>query len=144
MKRSALLAGLLLAVSAHAGDLAVAHAWVRWLPGDLPAAGYATIENRGAQPQRLTGVDSPDYAAVMLHRSVSTEGVDRMQAVGGLDLPAHTATALAPGGYHLMLMRPRRALAPGDRVMLRLHFADGSTLEATAVVRPPTAQGDAD
>ena len=119
-------------------------AWVRWLPGDLPAAGYATIRNAGGAPMRLIGADSPDYAMAMLHRSVNRNGVERMVGVDGMAVPAHGSAALAPGGYHFMLMRPRHSIAPGDTVHLRLRFADGSSLESGFVVRPAGAQGSAD
>jgi copper(I)-binding protein len=143
MRGLAFLLGVLLAAGACAGDedggVAVTRAWVRWLPGDLPAGGYATIENHGAYDVRLTGADSPDYAMVMLHRSVSENGMEHMQAADAVDVPAHASAALAPGGYHLMLMRPRHAVAPGDTVHVRLHFADGSTIDAAFAVRPATA-----
>jgi copper(I)-binding protein len=143
MRGPVLLLGMLLAAGAcaseGAGGVAVTHAWVRWLPGDLPAGGYATIENHGAHEVRLTGADSPDYAMVMLHRSVSENGMEHMQAADAIDVPAHASAALAPGGYHLMLMRPRHAVAPGDTVRVRLHFADGSAIDSAFAVRPATA-----
>jgi copper(I)-binding protein len=141
-----LVGGLLLAATtlAAGNGVGVSHAWMRWLPGDLPAGGYATIENRGDSAVRLVGADSPDYAMVMLHRSVQRDGVERMLAVDGLDVPAHGSAALAPGGYHLMLMQPRHPIAPGDKLHLRLRFADGASLDSVFVVRPATAMGDAD
>jgi copper(I)-binding protein len=144
MNRGLLLAGMLLAVTSAlaAGDsVVVTHAWVRWLPVDLPAGGYAIIANRGDGAMRLVGADSPDYGMVMLHRSVQRDGVERMQAVDGVDVPAHGSAELAPGGYHFMLMHPLHAIAPGDSVRMRLHFADGSTIDAEFPVRPATAQG---
>ncbi len=141
MKGVALLAAILLSVGAQAaGDgVSVTHAWVRWLPGNLPAGGYATIENRGDRTIRLLGADSPDYAMVMLHRSVEQNGVERMLAVDGMDVPAHGSAALAPGGYHLMLMQARHTIAPGAAVHMRLHFSDGSSVAADFIARPPSA-----
>jgi hypothetical protein len=140
-----LLAGLLLsaaALTASGADVDVVHAWIRWLPGDLPAGGYATIENHGDKPIRLLGADSTDYGMVMLHRSIQHNGIERMESINGMEVPAHTSAALAPGGYHLMLMHSRHAIAPGDRVRLRLRFADGTSVESDFIVHPATAQGD--
>jgi len=78
---------------------------------------------------------------VMLHRSVQRDGVERMQTVTGIDVPAHGSAALEPGGYHLMLMHPLHAIAPGGKVRVRLHFADGSIINAEFPVRAATALG---
>ncbi|MGH8040828.1 MAG: copper chaperone PCu(A)C [Rudaea sp.] len=143
MKHWLLLSGCLFAAAAaHAAgnSVTVADAWVRWLPGDLPAGGYATIANHSATAIRLLEADSPDYAMVMLHRSVQRDGVEKMESVDGMDVPAQGSAKLAPGGYHLMLMQPRHTIAPGDHVQLRLHFSDGETVESDFAVRPATAQ----
>ncbi|MGH8212774.1 MAG: copper chaperone PCu(A)C, partial [Rhodanobacteraceae bacterium] len=77
------------AAAAPAPSLKAEHGWVRWLPANLPAAGYATIVNDGDGVQRLTGASSPDYGSVMLHRSRLAEGDSTMEMVEHLDIPAH-------------------------------------------------------
>ncbi|MDE2070919.1 MAG: copper chaperone PCu(A)C [Gammaproteobacteria bacterium] len=121
--------------------LQIEHAWIRWLPADLPAAAYAVIVNHGDANARLIGADSPDYDMVMLHRSRLEQGSSVMQAVAGMDIPAHAEAALAPGGYHLMLSEPRHAIKPGDTVKINLHFAGGAVLQADFPVRPANASG---
>ncbi|MGH8278011.1 MAG: copper chaperone PCu(A)C [Gammaproteobacteria bacterium] len=116
-------------------------AWIRWLPMNLPAAGYVTIENHGARPARLVSATSPDYGSVVLHRSEEANGIDRMLAVSTIEIPAHGAVALAPGGYHLMLSGARRAIEPGDQVRITLHFAGGASLQVDFPVRPASASG---
>ena len=146
MNRGLLLASVLLAIASSApaagNSAVVTHAWVRWLPGDLPAGGYAVIANRGDDAMRLIGADSPDYGMVMLHRSLHHDGVERMQTVDAVVVPAHGTALLAPGGYHLMLMHPLHAIMPGDSVRVRLYFAGGAALSVEFPVRPATAQGD--
>ena len=121
--------------------ITVEHGWVRWLPANLPAAGYATLRNDSDRPVKLTGADSPDYGMAMLHRSMQMHGQDTMQRVDALDIPAHEAVKLAPGGYHLMLMNPKHPIKPGDTVRVSLHFADGETIRATWPVRPANSSG---
>lgn len=122
-------------------DVRVEHAWIRWLPANLPSAGYAVIVNDSDATARLTGVQSADYGMVMLHRSLLAQSDSRMEMVDHLDIPAHGSVKLAPGGYHLMLSRARRPIKPGDTVKVTLEFAGGATLQADFSVRPANASG---
>lgn len=148
MKLRNMLGAALLAMIACAATAApapsalrVEHAWIRWLPAELPAAAYAVIENAGAVSARLTGASSPDYGMVMLHRSQSVNGVEKMSMVSGMEIPAHGNAALAPGGYHLMLTKPKHPIKPGDTVHLTLHFAGGGSIQVDFPVRPANASG---
>ncbi|MGN6705205.1 MAG: copper chaperone PCu(A)C [Rhodanobacter sp.] len=140
-----LLAGLSLAAGVHAAaadQVHASHAWIRVLPGTLPAGGYVTLENRGDQPVALTGARSAAYAQVMLHHSSTQGGMSRMTMVESLPIPAHGTVVLAPGGYHLMLMQPGAAVSPGSEVKLQLQFDDGSSLPVDFIARPANALGD--
>lgn len=134
---AALLPGVTCATSAE--NVQVSHAWLRILPGDLPAAGYATLHNTGKQPASLTGARSSLYADVMLHLSSGAGGTNRMRMVNTMSIPAHDTAQLAPGAYHLMLTKPAHPVRPGDRVPMTLTFADGSTLHTTFIARPANA-----
>lgn len=137
-----LLAGLLLAGGAHAAaadHVRASHAWIRVLPGALPAGAYVTLENDGDQPVALSGADSTVYADVMLHQSSTAGGMSRMSMVDSVNVPAHGKAELAPAGFHLMLMQPNAPVKPGDTVRLTLKFTDGSTLATDFVARPANA-----
>jgi periplasmic copper chaperone A len=139
---SLLLAGLLLAGGAHATDadhIRASHAWIRVLPGALPAGAYVTLENDGEQPVALRGAGSTVYAEVMLHQSSRAGGMSRMSMVDALNVPAHGKAELAPAGYHLMLMQPNAPVTPGDTVTPTLQFGDGSTLATDFIARPANA-----
>lgn len=139
---SFLLAGLLLCTGAQAtaaDHVHASHAWIRVLPGDLPAGGYVTLRNDSDQPVALNGARSPAYADVMLHRSSTAGGMSRMTMVDTLTVPAHGDAVLAPAGYHLMLMQPIAPVKPGDTVKLTLTFSDGSTLATDFIARPANA-----
>lgn len=122
----------------------VEHAWIRWLPAQLPSAGYAVIVNDSDATVRLTGARSTDYGTVMLHRSMLANSDSRMEMVDQLDIPAHGSVKLAPGGYHLMLSVPKRGIKPGDHVEMTLEFAGGAELQTDFSVRPANASGPAD
>ena len=122
-----LLAGLLLAGGVHAAaadHVRASHAWIRVLPGTLPAGAYVTLENDSDHPVALSGTSSTVYADVMLHRSSTEGGVSRMAMVDSLDVPAHGKAELAPAGYHLMLMQPDTPVKAGDTITLTLKFID--------------------
>lgn len=138
---------LAFALPAHAKDSAavrVSGAWIRVLPGALPNAGYAVLHNDSAHAIDLVSADSHAYGRVMLHRSTETGGVSRMLPVKQLAIPAHGQVTLAPGGYHLMLMQRAVPVKPGMHVTIRLHFADGSTLDGDFLARPANASGVSD
>lgn len=130
----ALLFGASLATRADA--VTVRDAWVREAPpGAAVLAAYLTIENPGPRAVKLVGVTSPDFDSVMLHQTRVREGVATMMAVDALSVPARGRAALVPGGDHLMLYGPHRALAAGASVTLRLRFDSGATLTVKAPVR---------
>jgi periplasmic copper chaperone A len=120
----------------------VSHAWIRLLPGDLPAGGYATLRNAGGTPLALIGARSPDYREIMLHESTTRNGLSKMAIIERLRLPPHATVTLAPGGYHLMLMDALHPIKPGDHVKVTLRFANGDTLESEFIARPANAGDD--
>ncbi|MGF6723643.1 copper(I)-binding protein [Paraburkholderia sp. GAS41] len=125
--------------AAAAGPQAVTaqHAWVRWLPNNLPAAGYVTLVNSSDKPVDLTDISSDDYQGTMLHQSVANGSTQQMVMVDKLTIPAHGQVAIAPGGYHIMLEHAQHKVAPGDTVHLKLQFSDGETLDTPFAVKSP-------
>jgi copper(I)-binding protein len=114
-------------------------AWIRWLPANLPAAGYATLENGGDAAIVLTGVSSPGYGDVSIHRTVTLGADTDMVPVDKLVINPHASVNFAAAGYHLMLMQPTTPLKPGDHVPITLRFADGSSMRVEFEVRKPDA-----
>lgn len=143
---STLAALLLGSLSAHAAESqpaspVVEDAWIRLLPGDLPAAGYFGLRNRSDAARSLSGVESPAFAMAMLHKSSAENGQSQMQHVGSVALAPHGDVRFAPGSYHLMLMGAKKALAVGEHVPVVLSFSDGSSVTVEFVVRPAGATG---
>jgi periplasmic copper chaperone A len=113
------------------------HAWVRWLPNNLPAAGYVTLVNSSDKAVDLTDISSDDYQGAMLHQTVANGSTQQMVMVDKLTVPAHGQVAIAPGGYHIMLEHAQHKVAPGDTVHLKLQFSDGETLDTAFAVKSP-------
>ncbi len=116
------------------------NARIRWLPGELPLAGYAELVNSGTAPLQLTGASSPAFAEIELHRSMEHQGMAMMQPVEHIDLAPGQKVELAPGGLHLMLMGRTRALQPGDHVPVTLQLGGAGTVTAQFAVQPPGMQ----
>ena len=81
-------------------------------------AGYGTLRNTGATPLMIRALRSPQFGAVELHESIHDGDVMRMRRIDPLELASGASITLEPHGKHLMLMRPQRALAVGERIEL--------------------------
>ncbi len=114
--------------------------WFRLIMPSLPAAGYFTLSNASSMARTLVGAQSPACGMLMLHRSVSNNGEERMVMVPRITVPAHGNVQFAPGGYHLMCLSPRPAMSPGQSVPVTLRFADGAILTALFPVRNATGK----
>jgi len=138
-----LVLGFALACSASACVVAaddcspvIGKPWVRAAPpGAATLAGYLVLSNPCSVAVVVTDVESRDFGMPMIHRSEAVAGVSRMRHVGELTLAPGESLVFAPGGLHLMLMKPQRALAEGDQVGVRLVLADGRRVFALFPVR---------
>lgn len=135
MRLFALAALALLAVGCdrRADRPRVEQAWAR-LPAvtGRPGAAYFTLRG-GPSSQRLIGIRSALVKRIELHASMAgMGGMTTMAPLPGIDLPAGGEMRLAPGGIHAMLFDIDPAITPGTEIPLRLDFADGTAIEASA------------
>lgn len=140
MKMLAPAAMLLAALSAPvAAQVAVADPWVRATVPQQKATG-AFMNLTAAKGARLVEARSPVAGVVEIHEMKMENNVMRMRAISGLDLPAGKPVALAPSGYHVMLMNLKQQLKEGDTVAITLVVEDKDsrreTIEIKAPVRP--------
>lgn len=136
----AFLLTLLPAAHSDGPPVVASKVWIRAAaPGVSVLGGYLTLANSTDKAVQLTAVESPDFASVEMHRSFVKDGMDGMEPVASVDVPAHGSAEFKPGGYHLMLMQPKKTLQAGDMVSLSLTFSDGWKLKLLAPVRrdPP-------
>ena len=122
------------------GQVQVEGPWIRaTTPGAKVAAGYMTIRNKSAQPERLVGGSSPVAGKVETHIHIKDGDVVRMREVKGYDIPANGVFELKPGGAHLMLVDLKRPLKEGEKVPLVLKFEKSGEVKVDFEVRPLTA-----
>lgn len=123
---------------AGAESLSVSDGWIRAAPPVAQVrAGYLVIENASAADIVLTKVESPDFGAIEIHTMYDDAGIMRMRRVPELHVPANGKVELKPGGLHLMMFRPQRALAEGDQVDVVLS-GDAGAVATTLVVKAAT------
>jgi copper(I)-binding protein len=128
---------------AAAQTVQVGEPWIRGTVQGQVATGAFMILTSKARA-RLVAAASPVAGVVEIHGMKMENGVMKMFAVDGVDLPANQSVKLAPGGYHVMMMDLKQRLKAGDRVPLKLTFelADKKreTIELTVDVREVTGR----
>jgi periplasmic copper chaperone A len=109
------------ALPAVAQTIAVSSAWARaTVPGQHGTGAFMTL--MAADGARLTGAASAVAGVVEIHEMKIEGNVMKMRAISAIDLPPGRSVQLAPGGYHVMLMDLKRALKPGDKILVELQF----------------------
>lgn len=113
-----------------AEGVAASDAWVRAAAEGGVSAGFVTLCNGSSAADRLVGVRYEGAESVELHvTEVGEDGVARMTPIaGGLALPPDAATALAPGGPHIMLIGLTAPIEAGDPQILTLEFEHAAPL----------------
>ena len=130
-----LVALSLLSTAMAAPAVDVEAPWVREAPpASTVLAAYMVVRNNGDTQYTITRIDSPDFRDARIHRTVVDDGVAKMLAVEQLPVPVHGSVTLEPGGLHLMLFDPLRALHEGDSVTLVIHVSTGDSVTVQAPV----------
>ncbi|MGA1360416.1 MAG: copper chaperone PCu(A)C [Gemmatimonadaceae bacterium] len=111
--------------------------WARPADAGKNTAVYMQLENALPEGDSLTGVRSEAAERTELHESVMEGEMMRMRPVVGFALPSGGRLELRPMGAHVMLLRLRDPLVPGDTVEVTFDFASGRSLAVRAGVRTP-------
>ena len=116
------------------GTVAVTDPFVSAAPAGGTGGVFLTLTG-GAQPDTLVGVRSDVAERAEVHETYAVDGLRGMREVGSLAVPAGATVALAPGGYHVMLLGLTEALATGDTVDVELEFARAGTVPVRVPVQ---------
>ena len=140
----------LLAAPAQADDgivvkqtLSVKQAWSRATPkGAQVAGGYLTIENHGADADKLISAATPAAAKIEIHEMTTLDGIMMMRAIeGGLVIPPGESVTLAPGGSHLMFIGLTAPLSEGQHIDAALMFEKAGKIDVSFDVGGVGAKG---
>jgi periplasmic copper chaperone A len=99
------------------------------------SAVYITIRNRGNEPDALLSAATSIATAAELHETIEQDGKMVMQPRPKFDVPAGATLEMKPGSYHIMLLRLKQALKPGDTVKVTLSFEKAGEVTGEASVR---------
>ncbi|MFT5658049.1 MAG: copper(I)-binding protein [Gammaproteobacteria bacterium] len=124
------LALLLAATAGLSQPLDVTDAWIKNLPPSMPIrAGYMQLMNPDSKSATIVSISSDAFKKIEIHQTMNNDGMMSMQPVDKLVLKPNAMITLKPGGMHLMMMKPTKALKPGDEIKLTLQF-DGGTSQS--------------
>lgn len=137
------VATLLGSLPAHAHDIVVSQAWSRATPkGAKVAGGYLTIENHGAEADRLVSASSVAAAKVEIHQMSIDDGIMTMRPLdNGLAIPPDTTVTLAPGENHVMFVDIAAPFEEGQRVPVELKFERAGMIQTIFEVGGVGAKG---
>jgi len=96
---------------------------------------YMVLRNSSTTADRLVKVQTDAAQTVELHSTTMQGNVTMMNPVDGIDVPANGQVALAPGGFHIMLIGLTRDLKSGDKIKLTLTFQKAGTVQLDVPVR---------
>lgn len=112
------------------GELEIGHPWARMTPaGATVGGGYLSVHNEGKEADTLVSATSEVAERVEIHEMSVSDGVMKMRMLPeGVTIPAGAEVALAPGGYHLMMMGLKQPLKEGESFKGTLTFAKAGTV----------------
>ena len=113
------------------GSIHISQPWSRATPkGAAAGAGYMTLTNKGAAPERVSCVSDDASAQCQIHSMTMDGGVMKMRPLeGGLEIKPGESVTLKPGAYHMMFLALKHPLEQGGTVKATLKFDHAGTID---------------
>jgi periplasmic copper chaperone A len=128
--------------STAAAALTIKDPWVKAAPAGEMTAAFGILTNTTGADITVTGAESP-VSPMELHEMTMKDGQMVMRPKeGGFVIKAGGRHELGPGGDHLMLMKPAKAIEAGDEIPFTLKLADGTNVLFTAIAKPFAGAGE--
>ncbi|WP_375496546.1 copper chaperone PCu(A)C [uncultured Jatrophihabitans sp.] len=116
------------------GRVSVVDAYVRApVPPTKLAAGYFTVYNTTAKPDRLLNVQTGAGATATLH-VVGANGDMSAMSANGVEVPAHGTFTLSTGRSHVMIGQLFGPVVAGQTVDMTVQFQNAGTINVVAPV----------
>jgi len=111
--------------------------WVRQsVPGQSGTGAFMKLT--APTGTRLVGISTPAAGVAEVHEMKMEGDTMKMRELpAGLELPAGQTVELKPGGYHVMMMDLKQALAKGSTVPMTLRFEDAKGQKTSLDLKLP-------
>jgi copper(I)-binding protein len=119
------------------GAITIETPWSRATPGGAKvAAGYLTIKNDAATPDRLLSATADIAGRAGIHQMSMADGMMKMRELtDGLQIPAEGSVMLESASFHLMFQDLKKPLKDGETFPATLTFERAGTVSVTFEVR---------
>jgi periplasmic copper chaperone A len=121
------------------GNLVISHPWSRQSPmkADV-AAGYLSVQNTGAEDDRLLKATAEITAKVQLHDMKIENDVMKMAELpSGIAIPAGQTIELKPKSLHVMFLDLKSQVIEGEQIKGTLVFEKAGTVAVEFEVMAP-------
>ena len=127
-----------------AGALKIGHPWSRATPpGAKVGGGYLSIENTGAETDKLIAIEGDAASPIELHEMAMESGVMKMRALpAGVEIKPGATVRFSPGGYHVMFMNLKEPFKQGSMVKATLVFEKAGKVPVEFKVEAIGAKGE--
>lgn len=120
-----------------AGAVAVQEPWAREAKAGANSAVYFVIQNQG-EADTLLSAKCDAAMMVELHKTqTDASGNSSMMHQESVPIPAGEKVSFEPGGLHVMLMKLKKDLKPGETLPVTLQFEKAGTVTVQAAVKEP-------
>jgi copper(I)-binding protein len=110
-------------------------AWARRANAESNSAVYLDIENELDLDEELLGVTTNIADITSIHKTVIDNGISQMVHIDRLVVPAKNKVQLKPKGIHIMLMKLKKSLKPGEEFEVSLNFKNAGVKNCKVIVK---------
>ena len=126
---------LLSFINLFSPQIKIENAWMRTANKGMNTALYFDINNLTSKDYELVEVSSDIAKVVQIHETYKQGENLGMRKVESITINGKTTFHLAPGGFHVMVIRLKENLKPGDKKEFTLTFKNHGKIKIIAVVK---------
>jgi len=122
-----------------AENIVIDDAWIREAPPvSQVQAAYATLKNDQTSDVEIIGATSPSFKKIEFHKTISENGLTKMQQQESIIISAQGKSVLEPEGMHMMLFNPVTPLRAGEKINIHFKLSNGDTTTSSFIVKKAT------
>jgi len=126
---------LLSIINLFSPQIKIENAWMRSADKGMNTALYFDINNTSSKDYELVDVSSVIAKVVQIHETYKQGENFGMRKVESITIKGRTTFHLAPGGFHVMVIRLKENIKLGDKKEFTLTFRNNEKIRIVAVVK---------